>query len=191
MILEDTRKMTVAEFTQLDIDDHDTHLYELIDGEPVKRNAPAPRHQRVLRKLVRLVDDYVRQHDAGEVFFSPIDVFLDEFNAPQPDLVFVGKDQRAIVTGNGIEGVPLLVVEVVSPTSAYRDRVTKKSLYERCGVAEYWLVDPLDDLIEIFGLTNGRYELLGAATPDEGNLTSAVLPGIPLNARALLTDDIQ
>jgi Uma2 family endonuclease len=191
MVLEDTRKMTVAEFTQLDIDDHDTHLYELIDGEPVKRNAHSPQHQRVSGRILRLLEAYVAERQTGEVFFSPIDVFLDEFNAPQPDLVFVGKDQQAIVAGNGIEGVPLLVVEVVSPSSTYRDRITKKSLYERCGVAEYWLVDPLDDLIEIFGLTNGRYELLGAATPDEGNLTSAVLPGIPLNARALLTDDIQ
>ncbi|WP_229366036.1 Uma2 family endonuclease [Fibrisoma montanum] len=85
---------------------------------------------------------HVEQHKLGQVYYAPIDVFLDEHNSPQPDLVFVATRQLAMITSNGIEGVPTLVVEIISPASIIRDRVTKKALYERSGVQAYWLVDP-------------------------------------------------
>jgi Uma2 family endonuclease len=85
-------------------------------------------------------------------------------------------------------GPPTMVVEVISPTSVYRDRVTKKALYERFGVQEYWLVDPADAYIEIFTLTNGRYELPSAASVQEGTLTSTVLAGLALDLVGLFAE---
>jgi Uma2 family endonuclease len=67
----------------------------------------------------------------------------------------------------------------------YRDRVTKKALYERFGVQEYWLVDPADNFIEIYALTDSEYKLLSAASVEEGQLASGVLPGLVLDLNAL------
>jgi Uma2 family endonuclease len=179
------KKLTVAEYHQMEFSDDDTHLYELLDGDIVKRKAPAPRHQLILSELNDQVKAFVKANQLGRVIFSPIDVFLDEDNAPQPDLVFVAQHQLHIITENGVEGVPTLVVEIISPTSVYRDRVTKKALYERVGIQEYWLVDPADEYIEIFALREGRYDLLSAASTQEGTLHSEVLPGLVLDINTL------
>jgi Uma2 family endonuclease len=69
--------------------------------------------------------------------------------------VFVTEAQRDQITDDGVIGAPALIVEVISPTSIYRDRVTKKAFYKRFGVQEYWLVDPADEFIEIYELQNG------------------------------------
>ena len=121
----------------------------------------------------------------GTVLFAPIDVFLDEHTSPQPDVVFISSDRLSLITNDGIMGVPTLVAEVISPSSIYYDRVTKKQLYERFGVQEYWLVDPADAYIEMYTLQNGRYELLSAASLTEGSLTSSVLPDLALDLAVL------
>ena len=184
----DTGKLTVEEFHQMEFDDTDTYQYELLDGELVKKKAPAPRHQLILAELYDQVKAFVRQQSQpGKVLFAPVDVFLDEVNAPQPDLVYVAAGKSHLITQHGVEGAPTLVVEVISPSSIYRDRVTKKALYERFGIQEYWLVDPADGFIEIFALTNGEYKLLSAASVAEGHLTSAMLPGLVLDLVGLFT----
>ena len=180
------QKLTVAKFHQLEFPDNDTHLYELLDGELVKKKAPSPRHQLILAELYDQVKAFVRQQpQPGKVLFAPVDVFLDDSNAPQPDLVYLSPDKVSLVTSDGVMGAPNLVVEVISPSSIYRDRVTKKALYERFGVPEYWLVDPADNFIEIYTLTDGYYKLLSAASVEEGQLSSGVLPGLVIDLNAL------
>lgn len=119
------------------------------------------------------------------MLFAPVDVFLNEYTAPQPDLVFVPQNNASIITHDGVMGVPALVVESISPSSVYRDRVTKKELYARFGIQEYWLVDPADSFIEILVLQQGQYHLLSAASAEEGQLISGVLPGLVLDLKAL------
>ena len=182
------QKLTVAEFRELEFDDNDTSWYELIDGELVKKSSPSPLHQRVSRRIEFVLELYVTQKKIGEMFHAPIDVFLDGHNSVQPDILFVPTANAPIITNNGIEGVPALMVEIISPTSGYRDRVTKKLLYEQHGVQEYWLVDPLEELIEVYRLDNGHYTLLSAATVDEGKIESAVLPGILVDVKTLFAD---
>ncbi|CCH55506.1 hypothetical protein BN8_04767 [Fibrisoma limi BUZ 3] len=181
----ETRKLTVAEFHRMEFDDNDTHLYELLDGELVKKKAPTPKHQLILSELYDQIKAFVKQQQIGYVLFAPVDVFLDDYNSPQPDLVFVDKTKADLITNDGIVGVPTLVVEVISPSSVYRDRVTKKALYERFGVPEYWLVDPADEYVEIFTLVDGQYQLLSAASLEEGQLTSNVLTGLTLDLKSL------
>lgn len=178
-------KLTVAEFHQMEFDDNDRLLYELIDGELVGRKAPSPRHQRITRNLTLRMHLFVLEHELGEILPSPIDVFLDDTTSPQPDLVFISLPNAHIVTDDGVMGIPTLVVEVISPSSIYRDRVTKKALYERFGVQEYWLVDPADNFIEIYALTDGQYKLFSAASTEEGQLSSGILPGLVLNLTIL------
>ena len=185
----DIQKLTVAEFHQMEFGDDDTHLYELLDGELVKKKAPAPRHQLILAELYDQVKAFVRQQpQPGKVLFAPVDVFLDDNTAPQPDLVYLAPDTLNLITRDGVMGAPTLVVEVISPSSIYRDRVTKKALYERFGVPEYWLVDPGDNFIEIYVLTDGQYKLLSAASVEEGRLSSGVLPGLAPDLNALFAE---
>ncbi|KAB7733116.1 Uma2 family endonuclease [Rudanella paleaurantiibacter] len=177
--------MTVAEFHQLEFDDNDPFLYELLTGELVKKKVLSPRHQLLLAELYDQVKAHVKASQAGTVLFAPVDVFLSDYDAPQPDLVFVEKAKANFITHDGVMGVPTLVVEVISPSSVFRDRVTKKQLYQQHGIQEYWLIEPADNFIEIFTLVDGRYDLLSAASPQEGTLNSGVLPGLTLNLKTL------
>ncbi|GAB4037376.1 Uma2 family endonuclease [Spirosoma gilvum] len=182
----DIRKLTVAEFHQMEFDDNDPYLYELLDGELVKKRAPAPRHQLILAELYDQIKAYIRQQpQPGKALFAPVDVFLDDVNAPQPDLVYLAPDKLGLLTTDGILGAPSLVVEIISPSSIYRDRVTKKELYERFGVQEYWLIDPADNFIEIYSVVDGQYKLLSAASLEEGTLVSGVLPDLNIDVKTL------
>ena len=72
----------------------------------MKKSAPQPRHQRISRKLLRLMDEFIQKNALGEVFYAPIDVFLDDENVPQPDLVFVSNARASIIDDReGILGV--------------------------------------------------------------------------------------
>lgn len=132
---------------------------ELWDGEITMSAAPRPAHQRITGRLWRILDDHVRERKMGEAFLSPIDVVLGARKVVQPDIVFVANAQSAIVEDACIRGTPNLLVEVISEGTWRRDRVDKKALYEQCGVAEYWIIDPESRLIEVFALTKGAYQL--------------------------------
>lgn len=77
----------------------------------------------------------------------------------QPDLLFVTKAREHIITEKAIEGVPDLVVEILSPATSRTDRVTKAQIYARYGVHAYWIVDPGQEVIEIYLLEADGYRL--------------------------------
>ncbi len=181
------KKLTYKEFRALEFDDNDFSRYELINGEIVKKSSPSLQHQRISRKLVVAIDNYLTTNPIGEVFAAPLDVVLEEHEAPQPDIFFVSKDRDFVL--NEAEGVvigtPDLIVEIISPTSVRRDRYDKKELYERYGVREYWLVDPQNRSIEVFAFINNRYQLHSFADA-EGKAISAVLPGFEVEVLVLI-----
>jgi Uma2 family endonuclease len=179
------RKLTLAEFRQFDFDDNDPFHYELLDGEVVQKSSPSPYHQRTSRQLIVAIDAHIRQNNLGEVFYSPIDVVLDDYNVPQPAVVFLTTEQAPLVTHDGIMGVPTMVAEIISPSSVIRDRRQKYGIYERFGVAEYWLVDVAHAEIEVYTLQNGQYSLHSAASALEGTLQSVVLPALVLDLTVL------
>lgn len=174
-------KISVSEFRTMLFEDDDTYYYEIIDGHMIRKSAPAPLHQRISRKLLLVLDRFISGSKSGELFQSPIDVYLDEYNKPQPDIIFISKEKSGIITPDGIMGVPDLIIEIISPTSIIRDRIEKKNLYERMTVQEYWLVDPQYEAIEIYTLQNNRYELFSAATTFEGEFKSALFDGLSIN----------
>lgn len=174
-------KVSVSEFSKMLFDDDDNYYYELINGEMIRKSAPTPMHQRISRKVMIILDRFINEKKIGEIFQSPVDVYLDEYNKPQPDLVFISVSKKAIITNDGIIGVPDLIIEIISPTSVIRDRVEKKNLYERMGVKEFWLIDPQYEEIEIYTLQNNRYELLSAATTLEGDFKSALFEDLAIN----------
>jgi Uma2 family endonuclease len=111
---------------------------ELIDGGFVKEDPPTFWHQRIVVKVAARVDTLL---GSERVIVAPTGVCVDEWNVLQPDLAILAPDDPARPDGRRL-GVPVLVVEVLSPSTARRDRDVKTALYLRAGVSEVWLVNP-------------------------------------------------
>jgi len=86
-------------------------------------------HQRISRNIFRALDNFVINNNLDEVLYAPIDVFLDEYNATQPNVLFLSSEKQHLVTPDGVKGAPDLVVEIISPSSMKRDRGDKMKLY--------------------------------------------------------------
>ncbi len=140
---------------------NDGRRHEIIDGDHYVNPAPTTNHQRFSRRIQFQLYDQIEETGRGEVFDAPCDVQLTDHDIVQPDLIVVMNERRLIITPAKIEGVPDLIVEVLSPTTKKLDRVLKKDLYERVGVPEYWIVDPNDHAVEQFVLREGKYVLEG------------------------------
>ncbi|PJZ59223.1 Uma2 family endonuclease [Leptospira barantonii] len=160
-------------------------LAELLDGEIIMVPAPIPEHQRISGKLYTYLLRYVERNQLGEIFFSPIDVFLDEHNVVQPDLIFISKARSSIIREKRIEGAPDWVAEILSEGNAYHDLKTKKKLYEKHGVSEYWIVDPMERSVEVFSNGESGFKLVASAT--SGKISSVVLEGFFIEIEPLFT----
>ncbi len=135
-------------------------LCEVIDNILYMSPAPKYTHQRLIALLYKKIDAFVFEKQLGEVFFSPVDVYLEALtSAVQPDLLFISNANKGILNDDGyIYGVPELVVEVLS-SDRKRDLVLKKNLYERAGVKEYFVVDPITRNLQFFNLENQVFKL--------------------------------
>lgn len=146
---------------------NDGRRYEILEGEFSVTPAPLTWHQEVLRNLVRVLDRYLETHPIGKLLFAPVDVILSRTTVVQPDLVFVRTANYHLVTARAIEGPPDLVVEVLSPSTAETDRVTKAQIYVRSGVLYYWLVDPDGESLQAYERTGEGYQLTVQASSGE------------------------
>src|SRR6185503_17065023 len=163
----------------------DGKRHELIDGEHFMTPAPGTGHQWVAQNLNRRLDAFVQANGLGRVYFAPLDVVFNPHDVVEPDLLFVSRPRLGIITAPNIQGAPDLAVEILSTASRRHDEVRKLALYDRAGVAEYWLVDPEAETVKAFrrqGAHFGRPELLAARDGDV--LRTSLLPGleIPLPA---------
>ncbi|OFW31349.1 MAG: hypothetical protein A3G76_13160 [Acidobacteria bacterium RIFCSPLOWO2_12_FULL_65_11] len=121
----------------------DGKRHELIDGEHYVSASPATKHQRIAGNLYWLIRSHLEVHAVGTVMLSPFDVVLSFFDVVVPDLIYFSHERgRQILPATLATGAPELVVEIGSPSTRDRDETIKRRLYERCGVSEYWVVDP-------------------------------------------------
>lgn len=157
----------------------DDKRWEIIDGRPYAMTAPRVSHQRVCGELHVALHSYFRRH-LCQVFLSPIDVRLSEYDVVQPDLIVVC--ERTQILETHIEGPPALVVEILSPSTQRHDRVRKLHLYARAGVKEYWLIQPSPPLVEVLALDGSQYRIFGAYT-EEDQLSSRLFPELVLDLR--------
>ena len=155
--------------------------YQLIEGELIMSPSPTPSHQRVSIRLSVKLFNYVREKAKGEVLYSPIDVYLTKENAYQPDIVVILQGSRARITEKGIEGPPDIVVEILSPSTAYYDLTEKRDVYEQVGVKEYWILDPLRKTFEIYANSQEGFKLICKAK-EEGMVRSDLL-GLKLDLK--------
>ena len=176
---------TVGPDTRFTVDDFmlfpdDGRRHEIIDGEHYVTPSPTTRHQRLVQRLFLAVAEHLRAHpEQGEAFIAPFDVVLSDYDVVEPDLLVIGGDQTDILTEQHVRGAPALVIEVLSKGTRKRDEQTKRRLFERTGVREYWLLDPDLDLVKVFrrapdGALPRVAELLAE---DRAILTSPLLPG--------------
>jgi Uma2 family endonuclease len=157
----------------------DGNRYEIIDGEVFVTAAPYVSHQQALANLYDIVRPHVRAHHLGTVLFAPVGVVLEQLSGVQPDLLFVARARRSIIQTKGIFGPPDLVVEVLSPSTAARDRGRKRELYARTGVAHYWQVDLRKGTLTALRLHDGAYEIEAQVGP-RGAFKPELFPGLAI-----------
>jgi Uma2 family endonuclease len=129
----------------------DGRLYEAIAGDVYVTPAPKPRHGRIAVNLLHALLRLLVEPRHGQLFTAPIGVeFPDSEEGVQPDILFIAKERLDIIGEDWIRGAPDLVIEILSPSTAKRDRTLKLNLYQRQGVAEYWIVDPETKTVEVW-----------------------------------------
>ncbi len=156
---------------------------ELIEGEVYVTPSPNTRHQDIVGFVYRRIGNHLESHGGGRVFVAPYDVVLSDADVVQPDVIFVSDADAGVITKANIQGVPTLLIEVVSDPRL--DRRIKHSLYARYGVPEYWVVDPDADRVEVFSLTDQGYAKPEILEPKE-TLSTEALPGLIIDLADLL-----
>jgi Uma2 family endonuclease len=189
------RAMAATEKVKLTYDDllllpDDGMRHELIDGEHFVSPSPNLRHQDVLGKLFLLVGSFVRAGRLGRAYFAPLDVVFTRHDVVEPDLLFVAAGRVDVLTAANVQGAPDLAVEVLSPSSHRHDQVRKRDLYERGGVAEYWIVDPDGETVTVYRRgAEGRFARPALLTLRDGDsLETALLPGLAIPLAELFAD---
>jgi Uma2 family endonuclease len=156
--------------------------HELVRGEMFVNPSPGTLHQRVVRRLLRQLEDYFEPRGIGEVFIGPTDLILTQHDVFVPDLVVAARPGD--VTKRGIEAPPLLVVEVLSPSNRTYDRELKAQRYAELGVRHLWLVDPEERAITCLGLSGDRFVVVAEIAGD-GALSHPDFPELIVDTAAL------
>jgi Uma2 family endonuclease len=162
-------------FTRQDLDSmpDDGRRYEIIDGTLLVTPAPSLRHQWVSSSLIRLLQ--AAAPPELKILHAPTDVILDDLNALQPDLLVVRADE---IEHPDKPLRPLLVVEILSPSTRRVDLTLKRSRYETAACPSYWVVDPDEPSVTTWELVDGLYAEAGHATGEE---TLEVMSPFPLS----------
>lgn len=140
----------------------DGKRYELIDGELVVTPAPRYVHQAAILELIRLLDPWLRNRSTANLLMSPADISLSDDEILQPDLFVYRTVAGTPLRDWGDISALLLVIEVLSPSTARYDRQLKRRRYQRAGVPEYWAVDLDARLIERWCPMDQRPEIADA-----------------------------
>ena len=160
----------------------DGQRHELIDGEHYVTPSPRISHQAIVGNLHFAIRQYLEHSPMGQVFLSPLDVVFSDFDVVEPDLLYVSAARcREVLTVQNVRGAPDLVVEVGSPGTRRRDETIKRRLYERGGVAEYWIVDPELEVVRVYRREEDGYARPRELSREAGDvLTSSLFPGLEL-----------
>lgn len=156
--------------------------YELIEGEFFMVPSPNEHHQHISGELEFALRSFVKKEGSGIVYDAPFDVVFSDEDVVQPDIVFVSKERRNIITKNNIKGAPDLLIEILSPKISYRDRKIKRKLYFKYGVKEYWIVDPEGQNIEVLSISEDGYKTSGIYNINTP-LSSPLLKGLLIDLK--------
>jgi len=158
--------------------------YQLIEGDLFMAPAPNRYHQDISLNITLLLGRYLEKHPIGKLYTAPFDVYFDEINVHQPDLVFVSKKNRSILTCAGAEGAPDFIVEILSPKTAALDKKPKRRVFARCGVKELWLIDPDAKLVHVYFLQKDT-EHSAATYQEKDTFASPHFPGLRIKGATI------
>jgi Uma2 family endonuclease len=136
--------------------------------------------------LLRLLGDFVEEKGLGEVYGSRVAFRLGEGDGPEPDIAYVRKERLHLVRRGYVDGPPDLAIEIVSPESVERDYEDKRTQYQQAGVAEYWIIDEMEQKVTLLRLGRGRR--YREVRPRSGELHSQAVPGFWLRPEWLWQD---
>jgi Uma2 family endonuclease len=162
---------------------------DLIDGVIYMASPDSLRSNDLTGFVHWLIKGFLEARNVGgKAFFSRFACRLSEFDAPEPDVGYVGPDRIGLLEEGGLRGAPDIAVEIVSRESRHRDYGDKRRLYEEAGVAEYWIIDPIQQRVEFLVLGEGRYRL----APLEQNriFRSKALSGFWIDVEWILADPL-
>ncbi|KJU87667.1 restriction endonuclease [Candidatus Magnetobacterium bavaricum] len=169
------------------ISEGDFDLTEIINGVEVMGPSPFGKHQNISSNIYDIMSPFVKKKKLGKVFYSPLDVILKEgMQKLQPDILFIRKENMSIFQ-DFIRGVPDMVCEIVSKGSHVKDTVTKRRVYEKFKVPEFWIVIPELETIEVFTIEGDIYELFSVAE-GEGIVKSKVIEGLEIGVNDIFGD---
>ena len=183
----DERRFTYADYLHWP----DGERWELIDGKAYAMAlAPTISHQALAGQLFRQIDEALDGAPC-RALIAPVDVLLpvpDEADEQattvvQPDILIVCDPAK--LTERNVRGAPDWIIEVLSPATARHDHLTKRALYERAGVREYWLVHPVDRVVTVYTLKDGQFgspEIADMA----GERAPTIFPEIVIRWQAIL-----
>lgn len=137
----------------------DGKRYEIIEGKLFMTLSPKTIHQRISQRISNKLYNFIEEKERGDVLSAPIDVVLSMTDIVQPDIIFIASRRSRIITENNIVEAPDWVAEITSESTKIRDQTTKKALYEKYGVKEYWIVYPDKEKVEQFILQDEKLEL--------------------------------
>src|SRR3989442_1606492 len=166
----------------------DGNRYEVIEGELYVSRSPGLPHQRVTANAIFIFKTYLQDNPIGEIIPTPGLVF-DRYNAVIPDLVFYTHERaNQIISEERLIAAPELAIEILSQgyQNLSRDRVAKRNLYAKRGVAEYWIIDASERSVEIYRLRNGSLDLV-ATLRDDDEVSTPLLPGLKFKASSLFS----
>ncbi|UNC93845.1 type II toxin-antitoxin system Phd/YefM family antitoxin [Candidatus Contubernalis alkalaceticus] len=183
------KKVSYEEF--MEISEKSTLRMEFINGEIYLLASPDIRHQEILARLHLTVNEYFKDNKC-RVFFAPFDVhfkknIINETDVMQPDMLVVCDLEGNVTENSRYMGTPTLVVEILSDNTRSKDMITKLDTYRLSGVHEYWIIDPKQESIMIYGFTN--YEIYRVKTFEKGaNAESQFFNGLSTNVDALFNE---
>ena len=168
----------------------DLNHYELVNGRIAMLPPAGWGHGEVEANVTYILRGFVEKYDLGKVFGSSTGYNLPSGDTLEPDASFISHERWAagpqVRRGQFLRIVPTLVVEILSPATARRDRTEKKRLYEANGVEEYWLIDPEAREVTVFHLAEKRYDA-GTRFSIRQKLRSVVLPEFETPVRVLFS----
>jgi len=156
----------------------DGKTYQIVDGEVYVTPAPSPLHQRASKRLQRQLEAYFETSGAGEVFNAPIDLILSNHDVTQPDIVVVA--DKSSITRRGIEAPPLLIAEVLSPSTEKFDRQVKARRFAALGAPHYWVLDPDQRRLECYTNVDGTF-VLSAGGEGDAQFVVPVFAGLTID----------
>ena len=159
--------------------------WELIDGVLYHMAAaPNTKHHDVSDNTGDLVKAVIQPRRLGRIYRAPYALMLSDSNTVEPDLIYVSVERRHIITARGCEGIPDLVVEILSPSNSAHDLTVKRELYARHGIPEYWILNPIRETVQALtepAVNDGTGEYTVEALYQVGDtLTTDRIPGLTI-----------